>query len=98
MGVDTLKRLLNKKYYSGCDFEMVAALATIESRGVDVYVGGRADGSTGAFETMHTFFAENTTPKLPVLVRNMFHEIREEDFRVDVSSTQIRARVQRPSV
>ena len=76
-------------------YEMVAALATIQGRGVDVYVGGRFDGAVGRFVTMHDFLSASSQvnpnmPPLPARVHGMFHEIGEDEFREDLSSTQLR--------
>lgn len=90
MGVDTLQRLINKRYYSNSDYEMVAALAAIESRGVDIFVGGRRDTNTNKFVTMSDFLASAQTAALPRRVLRMFKEISESDFRMDVTSTELR--------
>jgi hypothetical protein len=59
-------------------------------KGVDVFVGGRTDSTTGRFVTMSDFLACARTPPLPRRVLRMFKEISESDFRADVSSTDLR--------
>ncbi|MFM7677422.1 MAG: hypothetical protein ACKO83_01090 [Roseiflexaceae bacterium] len=87
LGYDTVKRLLDPKYYpSGSVDEM---LATIAQHGCCFIVAGRID-SAGVF---HTF--DVTT--VPAQWRTLFTAIDERTFRNDVSSTALRAGVPSPA-
>ncbi|CAM9566496.1 unnamed protein product [Phaeothamnion confervicola] len=92
VGVDTAKRLVDPKYYSGSPIEMAAALAEIRALGCCFVVGGRVDASAGAFLTLAAALEAGS---LPATLRSMFHEIPEALFRADVSSTELRTRLAR---
>ena len=81
LGYDTVKRLLDAKYYpSGSVDEMLTTIRTHQCRFI---VAGRID-SAGVF---HTF--DVTT--VPAQWRALFTAIDERTFRNDVSSTALRA-------
>jgi hypothetical protein len=86
LGWDTAVRVIDPKYYGG-EVRRDAALRSLVERGCRLVVGGRVDAS-GAFRTwgggVESEFA------------GLFVALAEEDFRADVSSTQLRAR-QTPS-
>ncbi|MFN5677329.1 MAG: hypothetical protein ACK48C_09285 [Roseiflexaceae bacterium] len=87
LGYDTVKRLLDAKYYpSGSVNEM---LATIAQHGCRFIVAGRID-STGVF---HTFDLRMVPPAW----QQLFVAIDEGTFRNDVSSTALRAGEAAPS-
>lgn len=106
MGVDTFKRLTSKKYYSDLETEMIAALATIKANGIHFMVGGRTDDQSGDFLTMDNFTSDvvsssnsNSTSScssslLPPSIMSMFTGLTEEDFRVDLSSTELRKKLE----
>jgi hypothetical protein len=82
LGWDTAVRVSDPKYYGG-ESGRDAALRTMLESGCRLVVGGRVDAS-GAFRTwdgneMGREFA------------GLFVALAEEDFRADVSSTQLRA-------
>jgi hypothetical protein len=87
IGADTLTRLLSVKYYGGSAEALLHALSTIQGLGCRFIVGGRK--SEHGFVT-----AESVLRTVPLLdeVRAMFLPLSEEDFRADVSSTEIRNR------
>ena len=86
VGADTAKRILDKRYYDGgSESAMVAALAEIKSSGCKFVVGGRVEG--GAFLTLEDIFRDK---KLPRAIQDMFIGLSSEDFRVDLSSTELR--------
>ena len=72
---------------------MVAALSNIQSQGVTIYVGGRRDNLSGEFITM-TDLLKKQTSSLPPSVTNIFTGLSETDFRVDLSSTELRQQQQ----
>lgn len=71
---------------------MVAALAAIRGCGCRFLVGGRKgdEGFVTAQYLLQRVAASGL--QLPSDIADMFEAISEEDFRVDLSSTEIRAR------
>jgi len=74
---------------------MVAALATIAERGCDFIVGGREqqqvvpEGAARRFDTLGDILRENRA-LLPDVVSGIFDGIDEDEFRRDMSSSDIR--------
>jgi nicotinic acid mononucleotide adenylyltransferase len=85
IGADTAKRLLDTKYYGSSVNEMVAALSEIKHLGCVFVVGGREEG--GKFLTLEDCLAPLD---LPVSIREMFIGLSVDEFRMDVSSTELR--------
>ena len=83
VGFDTAVRLIDPKYYGG-DAGRDAALARIAGLGCRVIVGGRVDAS-GEFRV----WGENRG-RLPGRFDALFEVIAADEFRVDVSSTDLR--------
>ena len=67
---------------------MIAALSIMKERGCQFIVGGRAE-ATGEFETLEKVMT--TRGAHLQSVRDIFVGISEEDFRVDMSSTELRS-------
>lgn len=90
IGSDTLSRLIDPKYYAHSRENMVAALAAMTGGGSDkgcrFVVGGRVDKS-GTFVTCEDVLGPAS---LPPLVSRAFLGISEAQFRLDLSSTEIR--------
>ena len=84
VGFDTANRLIDPKYYGGDIEERDEALRTIASCGCRFVVGGRLDAN-GAFQTW-------TGDGVPRELRDLFVSLAEADFRVDVSSTELRSK------
>jgi len=89
LGFDTACRLIDPKYYGGDAGLRDEALRTIASCGCRIVVGGRVDAN-GEFRTW-------TGDGLAGKFRNLFVSLAEADFRVDVSSTELRSRARRVS-
>ena len=94
LGVDTLARLLHSKYYENSEMCMVAAFATMKAQGISFIVGGRICGSNeneseAEFMTVDSVMLQQGS-SLPSSVKAMFKGLNEEDFRADISSTEIR--------
>ncbi|CAM9471807.1 unnamed protein product [Chrysoparadoxa australica] len=89
MGSDTAARLIDKKYYGNSVTEMVSALSKLQQQGCHIIVGGRA--LTGKFVSLEEILVG--CPSLPESLKAMFIGLPEEDFRVDLSSTELRAQV-----
>ena len=91
LGVDTLVRVLNPKYYgNGTWEEMYAVMNKFKDYGIEFIVAGRKDEKTGKFatmdETLKQCIPKEDLGKLP----DIFKSITELSFRVDLSSTEIR--------
>jgi hypothetical protein len=82
LGYDTAARLVDPRYYGG-EAARNAALASIRSQGCRFLVAGRVQD--GAFHTLNEI-------AIPEGARDLFIELPEQAFRVDLSSSAIRAR------
>jgi hypothetical protein len=82
LGYDTAARLVDPRYYGG-EAARDAALAFIRGHGCHFLVAGRA--KDGGFHTLGDI-------AIPAGARDLFIELPERAFRVDLSSTAIRAR------
>ncbi len=83
VGFDTAVRLLDAKYYAD-ETARDASLRAILQRGCRFAVGGRADAS-GVFRTWNDIHVS-----LSAEWRPLFETLTEEDFRLDISSTELR--------
>ena len=81
VGVDTAERVVDPRFYGGDRDRMLASLAAIRERGCRFLVAGRE--AAGRFRTL----AQVTVPDG---YRDLFEALDEDEFRVDVSSTEIR--------
>ena len=79
VGFDTAIRLLDAKYYAD-EATRLRSFESIAERGCRFVVGGRMDGS-GAFRTWSA--ARDVPP--------IFDVLTEADFRLDISSTELRS-------
>lgn len=86
IGWDTAVRIVHPGYYGGSDEAMLGALADMWSWGSRFLVAGRAQD--GAFHGL------GDVP-IPSGFAPLFREIPESDFRVDISSTELRAQAGR---
>jgi hypothetical protein len=82
VGFDTAIRLINPRYYGG-EAGMLQAMAAIREAGCRFLVAGRLqDGSFRTLDELH----------LPASLHDLFLELPESYFRVDISSTELRQR------
>ena len=86
VGADTLRRILDPKYYGGRE-GLVAALTELRVLGCAFVVGGRARAD-GTFDTAEAAVAGAAVPDA---LKAMFTVISESEFRLDLSSTELRA-------
>lgn len=88
VGVDTVFRILNPKYYSGDIGGVIDALTQLKIRGCSFIVAGRVEqhktDTTKHFQTLKNV-------SIPKGFENMFEQINECDFRMDISSSEIRS-------
>ena len=101
VGVDTFIRLLDPKYYNHSEAQMLIGLTRIAARGVRFVVGGRSvvvggEGGKKEFQVMEDALraASIADPRIPLGEPQFFTSLSEEEFRVDLSSTELRARAQ----
>jgi len=80
LGWDTAVRLVAPRYYGG-EAEMMRALAEMMAGGSSFIVAGRAEG--GEFRTL-------ADVDIPAGFAPMFSAMAEEEFRRDISSTELR--------
>lgn len=81
IGIDTVKRLIEPRFYGHDLAGMRAALDVIRTAGCRFLVAGRVEGDS--FLTLNDV-------ELPAAYRGLFEQIPEELFRLDISSTAIR--------
>ncbi|ONI31495.1 hypothetical protein PRUPE_1G316800 [Prunus persica] len=86
IGADTAARLINPKYYDGDYKKMLEILIGCKKTGSTFLVGGR--NVDGVFKVLEDF-------DIPEEFRDMFISIPEEKFRMDLSSTEIRKRLEK---
>jgi hypothetical protein len=91
IGTDTMVRIINPKYYGDSVDNMLEAVREMGDLGAHFVVGGRLEQSKDS-ATKKFITGEEELVDLPKDVREMFTIIEEEDFRVDLSSTEVRAR------
>lgn len=87
IGTDTLVRLIDPKYYLNSEEEMIKALSSMT--GVTFLVGGRLEQRKDSKRPRFVSGSEEIKD-LPEEVKGMFTIINEEDFRIDISSSEIR--------
>ena len=86
IGVDTMRRVIDPKYYGGSRGKMLSTLEEMRELGCSFLVAGRVDGSE--FRTL------GDVP-VPAEFEGMFREIPESEFREDLSSTDLRLATER---
>jgi nicotinic acid mononucleotide adenylyltransferase len=92
IGTDTLVRLLNPKYYGNNHTSMLTAIREMKQKGVHFIVGGRLE----QVQLSSVFVSgEEQIQAMPEDIQNMFTLLSEEEFRMDISSTEIRNKQKR---
>ena len=81
VGIDTVKRIAQPRYYNDSMAECLEALSSIRDHGNQFLVFGRQQGDK--FETLLDL-------DLPEVLRDICHGVEEEMFRHDISSSQLR--------
>lgn len=89
IGFDTAVRLLQGKYYQGGEQGMVAALEEFAAGDCRFWVAGRLH--QGAFLTLADI-------AVPADYATLFAAIPQQEFRVDISSTELRAQAAKGNV
>jgi len=92
LGTDTFVRIINPKYYNNSRDEMIEALVDMRDKGVHFIVGGRLEQGT---ENKPIFInGEEEVRSLPSDIQSMFTLLTEDEFRLDISSTELRKKMQ----
>ena len=81
IGNDTAVRLIDPKYYNNSREKMYESLKMIQDNGCDFLVAGRLQDS---------HFRTVSDVNIPKEFTSMFTEIPEDQFRIDLSSTELR--------
>jgi hypothetical protein len=81
VGLDTAERVIAPRYYGGNSAQMLAALQEIRARGCRFLVAGRI--------ISNRFLTLDDLP-IPAGCADLFESIPESEFRVDISSTELR--------
>lgn len=89
VGIDTAVRILSPKYYDKGG-GLVKALVQLKTKGCSFVVGGRLEQRKDAEKSDKFLTMDNA--EVPVGFDDMFKQIDPSYFRVDVSSSEIRAR------
>lgn len=84
VGADTAPRVVAPEYYGGSIDQMGAALAEIARLACRFLVAGRVDDA-GRFVTLASL-------KIPAKHRPLFSPLAPDEFREDISSTELRSR------
>lgn len=82
VGVDTIERIGNPRYYHDASGRRDAAIAAIAGHGCRFLVFGRQQG--GRFRTLADL-------RLPPALGGLCEEVPESEFRADISSTELRS-------
>jgi nicotinic acid mononucleotide adenylyltransferase/nicotinamide mononucleotide (NMN) deamidase PncC len=88
IGTDTMVRILDPKYYGGEESVMQEAVRSMKD--VHFCVGGRLEQKKDSSEPPRFVSGAEELEGLPHDIRNMFTIIKEDDFRMDISSSEIR--------
>jgi nicotinamide mononucleotide (NMN) deamidase PncC len=83
IGADTAERLVAARYYGGSEAQMYAALEEMAGRGARFLVAVRRDAA-GRVRSL-------ADAVIPARFAGLFTQIPENSFRVDASSTELRA-------
>jgi len=81
LGIDTVERLVQARFYHNSRAKMLASLEAVQAAGCHFLVAGRVRDN---------HFVTLADVELPDEYRDLFREIPEDRFRVDISSTAIR--------
>ena len=83
LGVDTVERLLQLRFYNDDPAQMLASLDEFREAGCRFLVAGRVRPEDNRFITLDDI-------AIPTEYDDLFEQIPEADFRVDLSSTKLR--------
>lgn len=96
-GADTFERVLDTKYYENSEFKLISSLTEIYMNGCKFIIGGRL--SYPSDPTILTSYKKFITASsiinekgknIPIKILETYIQLSEEDFRIDLSSTEIK--------
>ena len=82
VGYDTAERLVDSRYYGNSDVRMQESLERLQRDGTIIWVAGRLVND--CFKTLNDI-------TLPEGLEDLFKSVTQDQFRIDISSTQIRS-------
>lgn len=85
LGYDTFVRLLDVKYYENSHEKLLSVLKMFDDVSTKFFVGGRLNPTTHFFE----YLDDRALDIVPLQYMHMFTAVK--DFRVDLSSSELRA-------
>lgn len=96
-GSDTFERVLNTKYYEHSEYKLIFSLTEIFMNGCKLIIGGRLSSPSDStilisdkkFITASSIINEKGK-NIPAKILDTYIELSEEDFRVDLSSSEIK--------
>jgi len=95
IGSDTLIRILDPKYYeNNSQSAMFQALGNMKEKGVHFVVGGRVEQKKMDTTSKPFISGEEQLALLPEDLREHFTILNEDEFRMDISSTELRKKGQ----
>ena len=86
LGYDTFVRLLDLKYYESSEDKLLEILKMLDDVGTKFLVAGRLNQTKNLFE----YLDDEALDIVPTKYLHMFQAVK--DFRVDLSSTELRAK------
>lgn len=86
LGYDTAVRIVMPKYYNNSEACMAADFAELHASGCSFIVGGRFDKDAGRFLGLEDI----QVPDILHRVGIQFQGLPEDEFRLDISSTELR--------
>lgn len=86
LGYDTAVRIVMPKYYGDSEARMAADFAELHAAECSFVVGGRVDSETGRFLGLESIQIPNVLQHVGI----EFQGVAEHDFRLDISSTELR--------
>ncbi|KAL3914805.1 MAG: hypothetical protein SGILL_005946 [Bacillariaceae sp.] len=92
IGTDTLVRIINPKYYGSSERKMLDALKAMA--GAHFFVGGRLEQSVKTGNPRFVSGQEELNRVPGTWAAQMFTIMKEPEFRIDVSSSEIRRKQQ----
>lgn len=87
IGADTLGRILNPKYYNDDREQMINSLLSMKAH---FFAGGRVEQKKESPGPAQFITGEEELSGLPEELKSKFSIIEEQEFRVDISSTELR--------
>ena len=81
VGIDTMERILDKKYYQS-EKDLLDTISEFKKLGIQFLVVGRSD-IDGQFKSLSDIQIDES-------VKSLILEISESDFRIDISSRDLR--------